>query len=223
MLGLKHSETTKKRMSANNRKYWSGKKLTPEHRNRISKAMKGRKLSKDHKEKIGDANRGKFPSEKTKRKISEANKGKKRTEEYCQRLSERMIQYLAENGTPVSNHSVYKKQPMDSKWEKRFAIKCDKLGLKWKKAKFVSLYVSPKNGKVRRYLVDFFIKGLGYVEIKGYLNQSNREWNIAKWNAFQKKLYILVGKECLNKFLKIKSKKRALCYLRSKRYVLSSA
>lgn len=59
-----------------------GKKLSEEHKAKISKANMGHKpynfgpLTEEHKAKISKANKGKFVSEETREKLSKANKGK---------------------------------------------------------------------------------------------------------------------------------------------------
>ncbi len=75
-----------------------GRKLSDEHRKKLSEAHKGKKLSDEHKKKLSDAkkgnkawNKGKKASDEHRKKISEALKGKKRsprTEETKKKLSD---------------------------------------------------------------------------------------------------------------------------------------
>ena len=61
--------------------YWLGKKLSKEHKEKISKAFRGRKLTEKHRRKISEALKGKKHTEEHRRKNSEAQKGKKLSEE----------------------------------------------------------------------------------------------------------------------------------------------
>ena len=91
--GKKLSEEHKKKISISGR----GIKKNPrseETKRKLSEANKGKKNgppSEETKRKIGEANKGKkkgAPLEETKRKLSEANKGKKRSEEIKIKMSE---------------------------------------------------------------------------------------------------------------------------------------
>ena len=72
----------------------AGKKLSEEHRRKISEANKGnshnigRKLTEEHKKNIGEAGKGKKRTEETRRNISESLKGKRHTEEAKRKMSE---------------------------------------------------------------------------------------------------------------------------------------
>ena len=68
--------------------YWKGKRLSEEHKKKLSEANKGKRLSEEHKKKIGEANKGKQLSEETRNKMSEAAKGKKFSDEHRRKLSE---------------------------------------------------------------------------------------------------------------------------------------
>lgn len=67
------------------------KKLTEEHKRKISKTLKGRfkgrKLSEETKKKISDTHKGKKQSQEHIRRKVEANKGQKRTEETKRKIS----------------------------------------------------------------------------------------------------------------------------------------
>ena len=75
-LNAEEYEEAKKALSKAMRELHIGKKLSEEHKQKISEAGKGRVVSKETREKIGEANRGKTPSEEAKEKNREAHKGK---------------------------------------------------------------------------------------------------------------------------------------------------
>lgn len=58
-------------------KHCKGKKLSEEHKKKLSEANKGKKFSEEHKKRIGEAHRGKKHSEESRKKISESLIGKK--------------------------------------------------------------------------------------------------------------------------------------------------
>lgn len=60
-----------------------GRKLSEEHRKRVSEALKGHEHSEETKKKISEALKGKRHTEETKRKISESNKGKIKRNTIC--------------------------------------------------------------------------------------------------------------------------------------------
>lgn len=71
-----------------------GKKLSEEHKRKMSEANKGKKLSKETRQKMSEAKKGKpshlkgqKQSEETKRKISEALKGSKKSDETKKKMS----------------------------------------------------------------------------------------------------------------------------------------
>jgi group I intron endonuclease len=84
MRGRKLSENHKHRISEANK----GKELSEETRRRISEANKGKELSEETRRKLSEANKGKELSEETRRRMSEANKGKELSEETRRKLSE---------------------------------------------------------------------------------------------------------------------------------------
>jgi len=103
MLGLHHSEETKKIISEKSKKY-SGHKLTDETKQKIRMSRLGTHLTDEHKANIGKsikermndewkkkisiAQKGHTVSEETRNKISIANTGKKRSKELRKRISE---------------------------------------------------------------------------------------------------------------------------------------
>ncbi len=84
MLGRKHSEETKKKLSDFNK----GKKLSEETKKKISESMKDIKRSEETKKKMSEAKKGRKLSEEHKRKLSESHKGKKFSKETKQKMSE---------------------------------------------------------------------------------------------------------------------------------------
>jgi len=74
MLGKKHSEETKQKMSENNGRYWKGKTIPDEIKAKLSKAKQGKKLSNETKTKMSKSRIGKTKSDETKNKMSESAK-----------------------------------------------------------------------------------------------------------------------------------------------------
>jgi len=66
----------------------SGVRMTDAQKEAVSRRFKGKKLSPDHVEKIRKVNTGKKHSEETKQKLREANIGKKYSEETRKKVSE---------------------------------------------------------------------------------------------------------------------------------------
>lgn len=97
-LGIKRSDETRGKISQSRKgeKSWlygkpgitRGRKLSEEHKGKLSKAGKGRKLSEEHKRKIGLAHKGCKHTEESKEKVSKAKKGKKLSEEHKKSISE---------------------------------------------------------------------------------------------------------------------------------------
>lgn len=83
MYGKHHSDETIRKISQSN----MGKKLSNEHKLKISKKSKMYKHSDITKEKIRLGNTGKIISDKTREKISKANKGKKISNETKEKIS----------------------------------------------------------------------------------------------------------------------------------------
>lgn len=84
--GIKLSEATKRKMSVNNGRYWLGRKLTEEHKQKLSDVHKGVKLSEEHKRKIAAAGIGRICSEETRKKLSASATGRKLSEETKKKL-----------------------------------------------------------------------------------------------------------------------------------------
>ncbi len=101
MLGKKHTDETKRKMSEAQRgekNHMFGKKLSEEHRQKIKEALTGKKHTEETKRKISEAqqgeknhNFGKKLSEETKQKMSEANKGEKNAHSKLTELQARFI------------------------------------------------------------------------------------------------------------------------------------
>lgn len=65
----------------------TGRKLSEEHRRRISEARKGMKFSEEHKQKISESKTGISHTEETKAKMSESHKGRTFSEEHRRNIS----------------------------------------------------------------------------------------------------------------------------------------
>ncbi len=65
----------------------SGRKLSTEHKRKLSESHKGHRHSEETKRKISDSHKGKTLSDKTKRKMSESKKRKSRSEETKRKIS----------------------------------------------------------------------------------------------------------------------------------------
>lgn len=74
--------------------YTAGRKLSEEHKRKISEAAKGNKnsvgriVSEETRRKLSEANRGRKLSEETKRKVGDAARGRKLSEEHKCKISE---------------------------------------------------------------------------------------------------------------------------------------
>lgn len=93
----KHSEETRKKMSLNSSRYWTGKTFSEESRKKMSESRKGQKRSEEHCKKLSLAHKGRQRSEEHKRKLLEVHKGnkwalgKKMTEDNRLKLIEKNI------------------------------------------------------------------------------------------------------------------------------------
>lgn len=89
--GHKHTEETKRKIGESEKgekNHLYGKRLSFEHRRKISESEKGKIISEEHRKRISESNRGKTLSEETKQKISESSKGVAKTEEHKERISQ---------------------------------------------------------------------------------------------------------------------------------------
>lgn len=86
MLGKRHTEESKKKMSETSK----GRKHTEESKKKISISLSKRKHTEESKRKIGNYHRGRKHSEESKKKMSEANKGKKNSDESKRKISEKL-------------------------------------------------------------------------------------------------------------------------------------
>jgi len=112
-IGMKASEETKKKMSKNNGRYWAGKHLSEEIREKIRQARKGgtsywkgKHLLEETKKKISKANKGNIAwnkgktgiySKETLKKMSNASKGRKASVKARQKMSEAHKKRYREN------------------------------------------------------------------------------------------------------------------------------
>src|SRR3990167_8440591 len=101
-LGKKHTAETKRKIGLANSIALKGKKLSEEHKRRMSLALKGRIFSKETLKKMSEANKGRFLgiapwnkgkrwSEETKKKMSESHKGKNCGENHPKWISDRTL------------------------------------------------------------------------------------------------------------------------------------
>jgi group I intron endonuclease len=133
MLGLKHSDEAKRKISK------SSKERTPwirtqEYRDRVSEAKKGNKnfLGKKHtkeaKQKISEKNKGKTPSDEVREKISKANKGRTSyimTDEIKEKIKQSRLGQKSYKRT--EKHKRFSSEL--HKGRKRSQETCDKIGL----------------------------------------------------------------------------------------------
>jgi hypothetical protein len=174
MLGKKHSEETKKKMSIAH----LGKKFTEEHRMKIAlnhkRPMLGKKHSSDWKKNMSDVVKNQYESgirtwtDEKKRAVSIFNAEVLKTK----RL-----------GDIGPYHNIF----FRSKWELLVAKKLDEANIPYQ---YESEYFVLENG--RTYTPDFKVD-FGWIEVKGILRKSNVE----KMNMFVesgKKLFIIDGR-----------------------------
>jgi hypothetical protein len=91
LYGLKHSEETKRKMSASQRgenHNMFGKQHSDETRRLMSVAKRGKPKTAEHARKVAEANKGQKRSEETRKKQSELKLGKKLSDEHKRRMSE---------------------------------------------------------------------------------------------------------------------------------------
>lgn len=92
-LGIKHTDEVKARISKSlmGRKPWNtGKNLSDEHKEKVSKAMKGRTFSVETRKKLSEAaKKWKRPifSDEWRKKIGDSHRGKKLTEQWRRNIS----------------------------------------------------------------------------------------------------------------------------------------
>lgn len=79
------------------------KKLSEEHRKKISEAHKGKKLSESHKQKVSKAHKGREITKEWREKISKAKKGKHLSENHKKKLKENNAKYW--KGKKMSNEA----------------------------------------------------------------------------------------------------------------------
>lgn len=105
--GFKHTEEAKHKISEGNKgnKGNKGRKLSEEHKKKISESNKGRKASEETKQKMSESQKGRIITEETKRKMSESNKG--RTGQTCSEETKRKLS-IANTGKKRSNETKRK-------------------------------------------------------------------------------------------------------------------
>jgi len=97
-----------------------GKKLSEDHKKKISESRIGKPLSEETKEKLSKINKGKQRSDATKEKISAAHKNRIFTEEHRKKISEakkgKSTHYWITNG--FDNCLLNKNQPIPEGWRR---------------------------------------------------------------------------------------------------------
>ena len=91
LYGLKHSEETKRKMSASQRgenHNMFGKQHSEETRRLMSDAKRGKPKTAEHARKVAEANKGQKRSDETRKKQSELKLGKKLSDEHKRHMSE---------------------------------------------------------------------------------------------------------------------------------------
>lgn len=131
--------------------FWKGKTLSHEHRRKLSEAKQKQMLERP--EILQEAGR----------KTSRMNVGRSASLERRQKISA-AVSDAWKNGkkNPGHSHCHYNGIDFRSRWEAWYAKYLDERGVKWE-------YESYRfNTPVGTYTPDFFVEGVGFVEIKGF-------------------------------------------------------
>ena len=87
----------------------SKRRLSEEHKRKMSETMMGRTFSDEHKAKISAAHKGKVLSEETKAKMSKSHKGKRLSEEQKAKMRDRKLSPVTKDKIreAVSRNNIY--------------------------------------------------------------------------------------------------------------------
>ena len=151
------SESRKGKPSSN-----KGKKMSLEHRQKLSIACKGRKVSEETKKKISKTTKGKKLTEEHKRKIADANKGTPKT------MTEKRKQSDIEKGLKARG----KLKKKFSEETKRKISEATKGRVPWNKG-LMGVQKNPRSIKV-------CYGGIIYESIKDAMEKNNKSRNYIK-------------------------------------------
>jgi len=134
--------------------FWLGKKLSKEHRKKLSLAHKGKKLSEEHKRKLSLSNTGKIVSEDTRKKLSDAqykyfsthvsfNKGIKKSDEVKRNMGLAQKGHIVSDKTRMKISNTLKKR--NAKMNKNKIIKKKRPHSGWHQSEETKLKISFAN------------------------------------------------------------------------------
>ena len=101
-----------------------GKKLSEEHKRKISNSKNGHKHSNETKKKISKAMKNHKCSEETRNKIGKANKGKKRSEEAKRKISKANKGRICSEETKIKLSNILKGRIISKKTRKKMSDSC---------------------------------------------------------------------------------------------------
>lgn len=157
--------------------YWKGKTLSEEHRRKLSESKQ--RQMRERPEILRDAGR----------KTSQMNVGRKASLERREKIS-RAVTQAWRDGKKNKGHSHchYNGTDFRSRWEAWYAKHLDSQNIKWEYETY--RFNTPEG----TYTPDFFVQGIGFVEIKGFRRNDAQDKKMM-WFAQHFKLTLIMKKQ----------------------------